>query len=365
VSNAFLRERETDSAAPARLATIAPSMGMSLRGAHEVMVSESLRHTLVTGIDLQDEKASTGFRTGGYSESNKASYGLYAEETLRILDAASIVAGARYDRARFDESISFPAYDGTLRFEGWSPKLGASIDVLKPLTVYANVSRPYKAPNVDDFSVFVPSAGGFTFVGNIDLKPQQGTEFETGLRFAHEPFGQAQAAFFYTQIDDEILFDAISFQNQNFDTERAGIEVSVAPVLPVPGLRAEAAYTFMEAEFHKGPYKGNTLPGVPQHEFAGSLVYAIIPGLSCSLDWHVRQDAYRINDFRETLKAQNYGTLDLTWRYTYKNVSAFFKVENLTNEEYTTFQSSTGTVVATGENPAPPRGYLGGVTFSF
>ncbi len=363
--NAFVRDRETDSAAPSRLATIAPSSGLSVRSGHDAPLSADLRSTLVTGIDLLDEKASTGFRTGAYSESNKGSYGLFVEETLRFYDRASLVGGLRYDRSRFDEAISFPAYEGTLRFEGWSPKLGASIDIAKPVSAYVNFSRPYKAPNVDDFSVFVPSIGGFTFVGNIDLIPQQGNEYETGLRLKDPRIGKATAALFYSQIDDEILFNALTFQNQNFDTRRTGLELSVEPALPIPNLSAQATYTFMEAEFHKGAFKGNALPGVPEHEFGASLAYEFIPGLRASLDWQLFQDGFRINDFANGNEMDNYGALNAGLRYTYRNITAYFTIENVTDEEYTTYQSSNGTTISTGENPAPPRSYLAGVSVAF
>jgi len=365
VTDAFIRDRESDSAAPDRLATLAPSMGLSIRSAHDADITGDVHHTFVNGVDLLEEKASTGFRTGTYSESNKAGYGIFLEETLRLYDRASIVAGVRYDRARYEEAISFPAMVGTLRFEGWSPKIGASFDVVDSLTAYATFSRPYKAPNVDDFSVFVPSIFGFTFVGNIDLQPQQGTEYETGLRFKDERFGSASAAVFYSQIDDEILFNAVTFQNQNFDTHRSGLELTVRPALPIPHLTAQASYTFMDAEFHKGTFKNNSLPGVPEHKLVARADYEAIPGLFLSANWLLSHDGFRINDFTNSFESDNYGTLDLGLRYAWRNLTAFFTIENVTDEEYTTFQSSSGTSVSTGENPAPPRGYVTGVTVSF
>jgi outer membrane receptor protein involved in Fe transport len=52
-------------------------------------------------------------------------------------------------------------------------------------------------------------------------------------------------------------------------------------------------------------------------------------------------------------------------RLEYERHSLYFKIENLTNAEYTTFQSSNGVTASTGENPAPPITFLAGITFRF
>ena len=363
VTDAFFSDRESDSASSfGRLATLTPSEGLSVRGSHDALLTDNVRHTLVTGIDLSKAKASTGFRTGTYSESNKAGYGLFAEETVRLFDRASLVTGVRYDRVRYEEAISFPSFVGTLLFAGWSPKAAVSIDIVKPVTVYGSVSRPYKAPNVDDFSVFVPTGG---LVGNVDLKPQQGTEYETGVRASDPRFGQAHVSFFYNTINDEILFNAQAFQNQNYDTLHNGVEVEVKPAVPVPNLQPTFTYTHLEAEFRKGDLKGNTIPGVFEHQFTTRVDYTVLPGLSMYLDWNVVRNGFRINDFANALPMHNYETLDVGLSYTWRNVMVHFRIENVTNEEYTTFQSSSGTSISTGENPAPPRSYFAGVTVSF
>ena len=358
---AFVRERESDSVtAFGPLATLLPSEGLTIGGRHDLEVG-ALRQTLLAGIDLLAEKASTGLRSGDYSESNKAAYGLFLEDTVRLFDRVSLIGGVRFDKMHFAEDITFPAFEGTLRFEGWSPKAGISLDVADPLTLYANVARPFKAPNVFDFSVAVP----FGFVGNAELQPQQGTEYEAGLRWADPRLGRFSGAWFLSRVDDEILFNALTFQNQNFDTRRMGVELSGEPVLPVPGLTVRVNYTFVEAEFRKGAFRDHTLPGTPEHQLGVHAAYEPVPGLVGSLDWLLVQDFFRINDFNNALPGDNYGVLNLGLRYTYRQVTVHFLIENVTNEEYTSFQSSDGLAVSTGENPAPPTAFSGGVTVEF
>ena len=357
--SAFWRWRESDSVTASRFATITPSKGLQLKTSQHVEIG-ALEHTLISGLELLNEKASTGERGGSYAESNKDGYGLFLEETLRVFDRASFVVGGRYDKARFEEDISFPAFVGTLRFQGWSPKAAMSVELWKPITLYCSYARPFKSPQVDDFSAVVPS-----FVGNVDLHPQQADDFNVGIRLMDHRLGQFEASWFYMRIDDEILFNGLAAQSQNFDTLRTGVEFSAAPAIPVPGVTGQFTYTFTEAEFRKGAFKDATLPGTPEHRVTAGLSYEVAHGLFLTTDWLLVHDFFRINDFNNVLPGDNYGVLNLGLRFEYRTAMFYAKIANATNEEYTTFQSSDGISVSTGENPAPPIAFLGGLQVTF
>lgn len=363
----YLADRETHQiTAFGDFASFLPSRGLHLRAAYADFLTDTLRNQLIFGLDLADEKASTGNITGTYSESNKQSYGLFVENTLRIHEQATLIAGARFDQARFQTDLTFPAFEGSLRFQGWSPRLGASLDISDELTAYANFARPFKAPNVFDFSAALSNAG-FPFVGNVDLQPQQGQEFEVGLHWRNESIGSLDAAWFHSIIDDEILFNALTFQNQNFDTRRIGLEIGYEPALPGEEWFARLAYTFIDAEFRKGAYAGNSIPSVPDHAFSLFTEYQPewMRGGAIWFHWELVADFFRINDFSNQLPGDNYGVLDMGMRYTYDWATFYITVENVTDEEYTKFQSSTGNVISTGENPMPPRSYLAGMQIDF
>lgn len=360
-ADAFARARETDSVfSDSRFLINTPSKGFTLRASHDVEHPD-LRHGFVAAVDLLDEKSAVGSRGFKLDESNKASYGLWFEETIRLHDRVTMIGGARYDTSRFEEDISFPAFLGTLRFQGWSPLIGVSLDVAEPVTVFARYSRPFKAPDVDDFSAVVTTP----FIGNLSLQPQQADDYEVGLRAHDARLGQADAAWFYNRIDDEILFNASAFQNQNMDTERIGMELSLEPASPWEPLHTRLTYTFIEAEFRKGDFRDKTIPGVPQHQFTAHASLEVIPQVWLTMDWQLVQDFFRINDFNNTLPADNYGVLNLGARWAHEPFEVYAKVLNATNEEYTGFQSSNGTIITTGENPAPPTAFLGGVTVRF
>lgn len=352
--------------------TVTPSHGLNLRGNHE-WEGDTVDHLLIGGIELSEDKATTGDPgVGTDSESNRAGYGLYLEETLTFADRLSLVGGLRFDKFRYEESLTFPAFDGTLRFEGWSPKVGVAFDVIpEALNIFTSYSRPFKSPNVDDFS----SRLGSSFSGNADLQPQQADTYEVGakLKHAHAEIG---GTFFYTRINDEILFDPFAFTNQNFDTRRYGVELSSRAVW-AQRLRAHMTYTFVDSEFIEGQFDRETIPGSPEHTLNTGLGICPMKGLWIDLLWYLVNDYYRINDLNNRLgKADNYGVLNLRLSYTlprpaaagklWPETTAYLNIDNITHEEYSAYQSSNGTsLTGAGEAPMPPISFTGGVRVKF
>ena len=82
-------------------------------------------------------------------------------------------------------------------------------------------------------------------------------------------------------------------------------------------------------------------------------------------DWLLVQGFFRINDFGNAMPGHDYGVLNVGVRYALQHATAYVTIANVMNTEYTSFQSSDGSFITTGENPAPPFSVLGGVTYRF
>jgi len=350
--------------------TVAPSRGLSVRTSHTI-AGDRIQHGLVSGLELGEDKATTGDRIPGPdSETNRAGYGAYVEETLTFDERLTLVGGLRFDKSRYEASLSFPDYNGTLRFEGWSPKLGLSYRLIpERMWWFASYARPFKAPNVDDFS----SRLGSIARSNADLVPQQADTYELGTRVTAGGL-EARLTGFYIRVDDEILFNSLVFTNQNFDTRRLGCELSVRARNSADSLRSYAAYTFVDAEFRKGAFTGRTVPGAPEHTLNAGLGVSPLSGLWVDLDWRLVHDMVRVNDFNNLLgQADNYGVLNLVVQYDlprrgarWPTTSLYARIDNLTNEEYVTYQASNGAdLTGAGEAPMPPTTFTGGVTVRF
>lgn len=353
--------------------TTTPSRGVSLRTNAE-WLGTSVKNLLVSGVELLDEKATTGDRDlfpGPDSESHRKGYGLYAEDTFTVWDRLSVIGGLRFDKFHYEEALTFPDFTGTLHFEGWSPKLAIAYSVIpEQVKLFASYARPFKAPNVDDLSARTPD-----FPGNADLKPQQADTYEVGAALSRT-WLHAQLTGFYTRIDDEILVNGLNTQNQNFDTRRIGIEASLRMEDPSHHVRSYLTYTFVDAEFRKGQFNQQTIPGTPEHTLNASVGVSPLEALWVDLSWQLVHDFFRINDMQNRLGgADNYGVLNLLVQYEmperlasrrWPRLRAYVKVENLTNEEYVTFQSSNGSNLGgAGEYPMPPTTVVGGLTMTF
>ncbi len=354
------------------LFTITPTHGLHARTNYEW--SNGATHNLmVTGLELVQDKATTGDPgVGNDSESNRAAYGLYAEDTLTLSDRISLVAGLRFDKSRYEEDLTFPTFNGTLRFEGWSPKLGVRVAAIpQTLDLFASYARPFKAPNVDDFS----SRLGTSFNGNADLQPQQADTYEFGVQ-ANNADLRGEATVFFMRTNDEILFDQIALSNQNFDIWRSGLELSVRYDPPQQRVRGGATYTFTESEFSEGSFVDRTVPGTPEHTINTSVGISPLEGLWIDLNWRLVHDFFRVNDMENKLGgADNYGVLQLvaqyelpkltSWRHG-PDVTAYFKIDNLTHEEYSSYESSNGSnLTGAGEAPMPLISFIGGVQVKF
>jgi iron complex outermembrane receptor protein len=351
--------------------TVTPSRGVSGRLNHE-WTAGTVDLLLSTGFDVTQDKATTGDPgAGADSESNRDAYGFYIEDTLTVMDRVSVTGGLRFDKARYEESLVFPAFDGSLRFEGWSPRLGVVVNAVPgTLDVFASYARPFKSPNVDDFS----SRLGSSFGGNADLEPQQADTYEAGVRAWRGPLSASATAFFL-RTEDEILFNPLTFSNQNFDTQRGGLELTGGFALD--RLRGRASYTFVDAEFRNGTFTERTLPGTPEHLFAASVGVSPLPRLWVDLQWQLTHDYVRFNDVNNALiGADNYGVLSLVCQYHLPRPAdapvwrpdgrVFARVENLTNEEYVQFQSSNGVNPSgAGEAPATPINFVVGLSVEF
>jgi len=361
---------------------IAPSRGLNVRSCYEWKGLEATS-ALISGLELVEDKASTGTRGDPrVDESNKFGYGLYLEETLTFWDRLTLVGGFRYDRLRFAEDII--AYDslgnpvnfvGTLNFEGKAPKVGVTYTVIPGTAwVFTNYSRPFKSPNVDDFSSRTPD-----FRGNVSLRPQQADAYELGGRWRHGPF-ETKATWFLTTTKDEILFvqgipgNTAIFQNQNHDTRRVGLEWGAHVTLP--HLRGFLNYTFVDARFRKGAFAGNFIPGTPEDTVNAGIGVSPFTSFWMDLEWQIVDRYYRINDVTNTFPRQGFGALNLSFQYDlpvpknhvgWSSAHAYLKLQNLTNEEYVAFASSNGHTLATGagDNPMPPFNVLWGINLTF
>lgn len=347
----------SDSTTTSVFENIAPSVNGGLRLAHQV-TWPGLESTAVIGMELARDKATTGTRRPGgsaLSESDKYSEAGFLDETLKVLKRWVITAGFRYDHSSYHEDLTFPTFNGKLRFKGTSPKLGLTYLLNDRTALYTSWTQSFKAPNIDDLDAVLPP-----YNDNVGVEPQTARTLEGGIKWTTAPWLHLDATLFQTRIRNEILFNPSTFANTNFPTRRTGLELAARGSAWHERFSYGAAYTFVRARFTKGDFTGYVVPGTPEHQVTARATYRVTPWLEGTVDYRWIDTQFRINNFVNTLPGSAYGVANATVRYVRPNHELFFTLQNLTNKQYSEFQSSNGTAISTGENPAPPRTFIVG-----
>jgi len=143
---------------------------------------------------------------------NDASYdllGVFVQDVLPINDNARVEAGVRYTYAQADaDSVRDPVTDGRIGVKNDWDEFTANIRALVSLTdevnVYAGASQGFRAPSLTDLTSFEIARSGEQEIPVTDLEEERYIGYEVGAKVRGERFS-AQAAWFYTDIQDQIL----------------------------------------------------------------------------------------------------------------------------------------------------------------
>jgi iron complex outermembrane receptor protein len=319
----------------------------------------------ILGVESDRHRVHAGAPGADSSHSKRDGFGVFVEDTLNILDCLSATAGYRFDDIAYDLELSAPAFEGDRNFRGHNPKFGVTFTPIEQVTLYGNWGKSFKTPPLFDMSAVIPP-----YQANTGMDPQQSTELEFGLRARHDGHNwniSGKLAWFDIRIRDEILYNPTTWQNENFDTSRKGVELGVETRLfDTVTLFGNCAW--LTARFADSDYDGNNLPIAPRQKFTAGFSADIVKGLCLSFDWTDVREFTIVDDLANAYAKESYDVSNLKLGYTHKfekvSVEGFISVTNLFDKEYSAWPGVdwAGTLV---ENPAPTRGWMMGFSISF
>lgn len=324
----------------------------------------SKRATFTSGVDLSYETAAaeSGPPGGAPDESNyrRRLMGFYEGVEVRPVDPILLTGGLRVDRAlltldRRAAPLGFGSNaDDQRAFNEVSPYAGLTWRILDELSAYVSWGRTFKLPTRDELVGFLTT--------DPLLKPERAMLYEAGLRFWSGAWGSAGATVYRMDVHNELFFDSATFATINFDrVVHAGIEAD-ARVTPCPCVEFFGSYAFTRVEIEEGltpSQEGKTYPVTPRLSGSGGATFRY-EGAALTVSGRYAGRRYLINDFDnvgETLP--DYLVLDLRLSYTWRFLTAFVSVYNLTGREY---HDSGGYGFGFGDrySPAPERSWLVG-----
>ncbi len=270
-------------------------------------------------------------------------FGVFIQDDFKLNEKWRLLAGGRYDRVRFavdDHLVADGDDSGTRTFDQATGRFGTMYALRTNMHLYANVAQSFETPTTTEI-VNRPEGGGGI---NPDIAPQRAVNYEVGLKGNLRDRLTYAAALFYIQLEDELIAfrdftDRVYYRNAG-ESHRIGAELGVTLAL-AQGLHTRLSYTYLQAEFDQYlkngvDLAGNAVPGLPQHEFFGELLYEHPGGAFMGVDVFYAADFFV--DDENSLQSSAYALVNLRAGYRKQLgrwlIMPFLGVENLFDETY-------------------------------
>tara|TARA_R110000868_G_scaffold39196_5_gene136645 strand:- start:10752 stop:12671 length:1920 start_codon:yes stop_codon:yes gene_type:complete len=201
----------------------------------------------------------------------------------------------------------------------------------------------------------------------VFLKPQTGESWESGIEW-QDGVQRYQATFYRMDLKNELIYDSIIANPKSFfggrganinleKTRRDGLLLEAERQLS-ERLSIGGQYSFTDANYRAGSFKGNDVPWVAPHSASTHLSYEILPGLKSYVEAvYTGNRYYSGDDANSQQKAGSYTLLNAALSYDYKQFSSKLRVNNLTGKQYDAFGSISSRYSAPEEQVQLSAGY--------
>lgn len=330
---------------------------------------DKIKNNLTAGLDYQktdddivNDSLFFGTHSLGVFNLKKEDFGYYAHDEISIADNLHISGGYRHDRARFSFNPIDPSEPGSTSMSIDAYTAGLNYAFFKKSYVYVSYSRSFRYPLLDELYSF------FTNTINASLVPQASDGYEAGVRhyFGDDIFVHANV--FRLDTDNEIVFNPVTYQNENLDgkTRRDGVELSVS-ARATSWLTLRGSYSFLNAKIKEGMFAGKNVPGVPKSKVTADAAFHVTKEATLILNGIYVGERPFISDFANTFSNQaSYFTMNAKFTYQWQCFKAFVDINNLTDKEYSEFGVIGGfPILERAFYPSPKRNFLAGVSIEF
>lgn len=179
-------------------------------------------NNLVLGFDSElvtsksKRYANTGDRIGPFSaDSTKRTFGVYAENTLRLNEGSTVVSlGGRVDSIR-TEALDTPYKTGftpsATTFTVFNPSVGIKQRIVENFRGHATLGRAFVPPDAAALTGYNTSiVGGRTQItqGNPDLRPEHSLSFDVGVERSSTS-NRFDVTYFQTKVSDRVVSNIV------------------------------------------------------------------------------------------------------------------------------------------------------------
>jgi len=315
---------------------------LNLTGAFENSLATSFAGVpgdLRFGADLSRSALDTRYRAVsnsgviggvvGTHDGGRSQLSGYATQSLDVGTRAIVHAGSRWDVIRDRD-----ADQGAASHSAWSPRLGAVVRLGARTSLFAQASRAFKAPTLDqlfDPRPFPDFRGGTFLVSNAALRPQRAVNVEGGLRGA-TPRYRWEAVVYRMKVRDEIDFDPATFTYANIGrSTHDGVEVDVE-LFRASAIRLSANYGWTRVFSDAAGPARRQLKNIPRHLVRPDVTIMLPRGLTINARYTHSAGAYADDDNQVPLGGRS--TIDARVAKRFAKLVARLDVLNLNDDRY-------------------------------
>ncbi len=259
--------------------------------------------------------------------------------------ALTVLGGVRYSRSEFSVDDRFivpssqeyngnPDDSGSLDFSETSTALGVSYKLAPQWAIFGSVGRGFETPTLTEMAYRNEGTGL-----NTQLTPSTNTQLEAGLRYSAPATLHWALTTFSVESEDELVVDQSIGGRTTYSnaagTQRHGLEFEGEWLLSSV-LSARGSATWLTAEYSEGPWDGNRLPGVAEHQAYAQLSWQ--PWQSAAINFSSRYRSEVAAGDDNLIEAPSYVTFDLglSGEHQWGNYSAdtWLRLENITDKTY-------------------------------
>ena len=357
----------------------------------EEAVNYSLEGDVYTGFTSLKDNVTT-FDNYNF-DAEQTSVSPYVHLEIDLSDRLLASFGVRYDHfiidyhdnlsASISERVFVPqlgrpvthnrAEDQTVRFSEWSPKLGLVYQFSEDHVAYFNARHGFSIPSVG--TLFRSGSTRNT----DELEPISADSLELGVKGEAASWLRYEIAVYQMNIEDDIISVVNGFERNVFnagETQHRGIEISLNGKLTHEWLYA-VAFSKTDQKYDSFSYtccfpsqnidvSGNDIGKAPETIANVSLAYApsAIEGLRLEIEWEHLSEYY--TDETNTAEYDGHDLMNLRASYRVNSELEFYgRVQNLTDELYSTYTSNQVGDDDISYRPGAPRSVYVGVRYTF
>ncbi|MDV3351213.1 TonB-dependent siderophore receptor [Leptothoe sp. LEGE 181152] len=294
-----------------------------------------------------------------FRDDNVDTISAYIQDQIDITPELILLAGLRFDYVdefRTEQNLGEPRQEFEDQNEAFTPRLGIVYKPIEPISLYASYTTS-----------FVPNGAGFLNGDGSTFEPEEGRQFEVGVKADITNRLSVTLAAFDIRRQNVVVSDPDDplFSIQTGEVASRGIDLNLNGEI-LPGWNVTAAYNYLDAFISEDTtdIEGNRLANVPENQFSLWTTYEIeqgdLAGLGAGLGlFYVGE---RQGDTDNTFTLSDYLRTDAALFYKRDNWRAQLNFENLFDIDYFTSTSFGSRLSA---NPGAPFGLSASFAITF